>query len=69
MKVLEIYPKDIHVVFEISMADLSKLHRVLSMSKVDYDSDIPEELEAVNYLTKVFFPAINEIMRKKGNES
>jgi len=69
MKVLEIYPKDIHVVFEISMIDLSKLHRALNMVNMEYDGNVPEEKEAANYLTKIFYPVINEIMRKKGNES
>jgi hypothetical protein len=69
MKVLEIYPKDIHVVFEISLVDLELLHKAIAMAKIDYDSKNDGESRAVNYLTKSFYPVIDEIMRKKGNES
>ncbi len=69
MKVLEIYPKDVHVVFEISMINLELLEKALSLCKIDYDGRNPDEVKAVNYLTKSFVPVIDEIMRKKGNES
>ena len=66
MKIISIMPKDVHVTFEISLTDLLKLKKALSLSKIEYDSTVPEENEAVIYFTNGFHPAIERVLKELG---
>jgi hypothetical protein len=64
MRVIDVYPKEIHVVFELDLPEVLKLQKVLSMVEIKYDSTIEDEREAAIYLTNGFYPFINEIVQK-----
>lgn len=64
MKILDIYPKEIHVVLELEFSEVMKLQKALSMVTINYNSTIEDEREAANFLTNGFFPNINDLVQK-----
>ena len=64
MRIIDMYAKDVTVVFEMELSELKLLHKAMNMMEINYDSTIPEEREAENFLTKRFYPLINELIEK-----
>jgi len=69
MKVLSIESRDIHVTFELPIAEIEKLLIALGLSKIEYDGKDKTETEAAMYLEKTFFPELARIMQEMKNES
>jgi hypothetical protein len=68
MRVIDVYHKDVHVVFEASMEELDKIIEAISHSQITYDGkNEPKVKEAVTYFTDVFCKRLIETVdRIKG---
>jgi len=64
MKLLGIENREIVAILEFSIQELKDLISGLSLCKIDYDGKNENEVRAVTYLTKTFFPAIVELVKK-----
>lgn len=61
MQIISVQPKDIHITLEMSMKEVRFLLDFLSRSKLEYTE---EEKEWVEFVTKDFFPKLNELEEK-----
>lgn len=64
MRIIDMYAKDVTVVFEMELSEIKNLQTALSKVEISYDSTIEAEREAVNFLTKRFCPLIDELVKK-----
>ena len=64
MKLLGIESREIVAIIELSIQELEYLEKAMVLSKIDYNGKDEKETESVNYLTKTFFPAITELIKK-----
>jgi hypothetical protein len=65
-KIIALKPKDIYFNMEISLQEIAKLRLFLDMAQVNYDGRQPEMAEAVEYVTKEFYPFLTEVERDTG---
>lgn len=64
MKVLKIEPRDIYITFEMSIAQAIMLRKSLCMiDPIDLADTTDKEKQAVNYLTKDFYPALDKTIK------
>jgi len=64
MKVVSIQSKDIYVTIDLSITEIDKLLTALSCAKLEYDGqENPDIREAADYLTKEFYPALDDLHR------
>jgi len=71
IKLLQTQVKEVHLILEIPFSEMEKISLALSKGKFEYDGKNIEESDAVNYLTKVFYPFIMDIVegvKGKGND-
>lgn len=68
MELLGTQPRDVYALCEFSRSDLKLLKSVLSLVKIDYDSSVPEEKEAVDYFTNKFHPQVVKILETMETE-
>jgi hypothetical protein len=59
MKVVDVGPKDIYVLIEISLKELRKLRKGMEMSQVNYDGGDEVEVEAKQYFSE-FYEFLNK---------
>ena len=62
IRLLETQVREVHMIFEIPYSDLLKIKTALDLARINYDGDNVEEREAVNYLTKEFYPFILDLV-------
>jgi len=67
MRVIDIVPKDISIIVELSVSDLDSLIYCLDNSVVDYDAANGEQVNAVTYYTDVFYPLLTDIKKRLNN--
>lgn len=65
-RIIDIQPKDIYVLFEMSIMELKKLHKAMEMSNVNYDGTKSEEAEAAEYFNE-FWEFLEELLKEKIN--
>jgi len=63
MKVIGVENREIVAIVEFTVKELEDLKIGLSLCDIDFDGKKEEESSAVNYLTKLFFPAIKELLK------
>lgn len=64
MRILDMYAKDVTIVFEIELSEAKLLREALDLVEIKYDSTKEAESEAANFLTKRFYPLIDELVKK-----
>lgn len=64
MRVVDIIPKDISIVLDISAAELDKLLFCLDRCAVNYSSEDTCEQEKVTYFTDVFYKTLLGLKEK-----
>lgn len=72
IKLLQTQVREVHLIIELPFSELQKLAKAISMGNFNFDGEIEEEKEAINYLTNTFYPFIVEIvesMKGKQNDS
>ncbi len=62
LNVIDIFPKDITAIIEISAKELDQLDLILSLSTLNYDSDEKDHTEAVEFVTEKFIPFIQKLL-------
>ena len=63
MRVLNIYPKDVYVQFEISIDQIEMVLDASEKIKIIYDSkEEPKITKAVEYFTNDFLKTLNEVV-------
>lgn len=62
LSVIDIFPKDITAVIEISVKELDQLDLVFSLATLNYDNDEKEHMEAIEFVTKKFIPFIQKLL-------
>lgn len=62
MIVLKVAPKDISVTMEISLVELRKLRDGLAIAKIDFNGEVNEEREAADFITRQFWPELNQLV-------
>lgn len=67
MRFLDMKPKDIYCLFEITLSDLKKLKLALEHTTLDLDLSDPVQLEASEYITKELYPTVAEIVKDIGD--
>jgi hypothetical protein len=65
MQILDVRPKDIHVIIEHALEDLDKLHLFLSSSNMKYNSEAePELAEVAKFMTDDFYPKLTLLLEQ-----
>lgn len=67
MHILEAIPKDIHFLTEFSFVELKHLCIILDNMVFNYDSTIPEHVEAKVYLEELLYPTILKTIKDMEN--
>lgn len=63
MRLLNMEHRDIHVVMDFSLYELTMLRDILSKAQINYNSEEnPELAEASEFLTEKFYPFINKLI-------
>ena len=62
IKLLDIQPKDIHLLLDIPLTDLEKLIIVLENSTFNYNSEKKEERDLAEYLTETLYPNLKAVL-------
>ena len=62
MKVLEVFPKDIHAVIELSVTRCKELREGISMSKIDYDGKNEVQTKAVKAVEE-FWQLLDDVIK------
>lgn len=62
LNVIDIFPKDITAVIEISVKELDQLDLFFSLSTLNYDNDEKEHMKAIEFVTKKFIPFIQKLL-------
>lgn len=68
MKILEIRPKGVYVVFEIELSQVKKVLKALDMTEIKFDGKKEDEKEAVQYLTGPFYAGFDEVVKGISDE-
>ena len=61
MKVVSIYPRDVHVVFEMSITEMKMLQSYIEKS-VPYYSKVVEDWPESQFLEGTFLPTVKDII-------
>jgi hypothetical protein len=69
MKIIDIYPKDVFVNVELSLAEVEYLVVVLNKAQLRYDSEKPTEVKAIEFVKDRFFPMLNSIVEENKDGS
>ncbi len=69
MHVVDVAPKDIHILMDFSMKDLIYLKQILNNMTFDFDSNVPEQQAAADFLNNTFYPTINDTIEDLTNGS
>uniref|UniRef100_A0A6H1Z9Y8 Uncharacterized protein n=1 Tax=viral metagenome TaxID=1070528 RepID=A0A6H1Z9Y8_9ZZZZ len=70
MRILEIAPKDIHIVIDLSKTEVEKILKALDHSEISYDGKTdPETLSAAEYVKKEFYPKLAEVLKELNHGS
>lgn len=67
IQLIDVVPKDIHIVFEMKLSDVFKLKKALELAVVDFDGTKEEEKEAADYLQDHFYPSLMEVLNQIRN--
>jgi len=63
-EVKDIQLRDVHVTFSMSLEELRMVHRAISLGEFDKRSkDDPRNLPSVEYMTQVFWPFIDNLVK------
>ncbi len=63
-QMVDLQIRDVHVTYSMSLDELRKLHRGISLAEIDIRAeDDPRNAPAVEYLMKTFFPFIDELVK------
>ena len=69
MKVLNIHPKDVHVVIELSLTEIVYILEYLSVSVANPDRSGYEKFnDAKEFIEKDFFPGLDKLTEHINNE-
>lgn len=66
-KVVDIVPKDLHVLLDISVKELKKLKMALALAHIDFNSELEGEAEAADYVSNTFCPFIIDLLEEIKN--
>lgn len=63
-EIKEIQIRDVHVTFSMSLEELKRVHRAISLAEIDIrKEDDPRNAPAVEYLMKTFWPFIDDLVK------
>lgn len=63
MELVDIVPKDLHILVDISFQDLLKLKTILDNMVFNFDGENKLHIDADTYLREVLYPNINSIIK------
>ena len=63
-RVIDVKPKDIYILMEISLEELTYLQTIMNISTINYDGKIPAELKATKYYKETFFDFVNTTLEE-----
>jgi len=63
MKLLNVKPKDVYCLFEITYTDLKKIQSALNNATLALNLEDPEESEVSRYVTEDFFNEISDTIK------
>ena len=63
MRVIDVYPKDVHVTLEISLKELKMLQSYIKISMPFYGK-VVEDYEERSFLEHNFLPAISDVIKQ-----
>jgi len=70
MRVLDVVAKDVYIQLEIPLKEIEMIKFLMDRATIDYDSKVPVEAEAVDYLHKKFYPFLTDTIKMvKGDGS
>jgi len=69
MKIIDIYPKDVFVSVELSLAEVEYLVVILNKAQLRYDSEKLMEVKAIEFVKDRFFPMLNSIVEENKDGS
>lgn len=64
MHLLGVQFRDTYCNLEMSLEDMKKLQLALNLVTVNFDGEKPEEVEATEYMTEKFYPALSAIIKE-----
>jgi hypothetical protein len=64
MKVLNIIPEKLHITFSIDSDELNLLDRALSMCKIEFNGDNPEDVKSKDFFVNDFSKGITELTKE-----
>lgn len=67
MTVIEVAPKDIHVLVDFPIKELVQLKLIMDNMEFNCDSSNKQHLEANKFLHETFYPAITELLKELTN--
>ena len=69
MKIIDVYPKDVHVVIELSLSEVKMLLDALDRAELRYSGEKPEEVESTKFVAEMFYSTLSKLMEDVKNES
>ncbi len=67
--IIAIQPKDIYVLLELSSDEVKKLHKVMGLIQINFDSEDKEEKEAEEYFVNKFYPFVEQLAEEIGQNA
>ncbi len=64
MHVVDVAPKDIHVLIDFSLKELVHLSHILDNMTFDFNSEIEEQQGAADFLNGSFYSTVNDILKE-----
>ena len=63
-RVIDIKPKDIYILMEISLEELKDLQTVMNLSTINFDGKNPNEVKATKYYKEKFFDFVSTTLEE-----
>lgn len=62
LRILKVYPKDVYITMEISLADIKKIVVALDNATIAFDGKDPESAAATTFVTQEFYPELVKLI-------
>jgi hypothetical protein len=68
-KVIDIRPKDIHILMEMSLEELRMIYTAMNLATISYDGKAEKEVQATVYFKSQFYDFVEQTIERIENGS